>query len=126
MKSLVLDRLVASGISGIPQQEVAGLIDTLQKTCIRTGDARYCVLSSTLEAVEEWRYMHEERGGVPAQTLVEIDDLVTTALPNVLDSLTAAEGAQLASDLFESIRLLLGDSRLWVKRGQARRIADDG
>jgi hypothetical protein len=113
--------LRAGRLTGLSPTDAAKLASELRRTCLETGDARFCILRELVDRVAEWRTEHEEAGGVPGELLAEIDAALEAAVPAILDEGLSARASILAHELVERASLLLGGPSDWVRRGQASR-----
>lgn len=85
--------------------------------CRDTGDARYCILESTLGAILNWWDRHDESGGVPVEVVGEIERTLTSGVADVLGTTSAPDAGKKAHDLRDVVIDLLTEPDDWIRRG---------
>lgn len=117
MDSSTLRRLANEGLAAAPGDELTDLAIWCRDYCEASGDGRYCSLGETLRSLDDWRQQHDERGGVPAGLLRDIERVIKAWLLAILDAEDPAEGSQLARTLRQEVQSLLLDPAEWAARG---------
>lgn len=111
MDSFALRRLAEQGFSGDTQ--LTDLAVWCIDFCEASGDARYCSVGQALRSLDEWWSRYDESGGVPAEFLRRIEEVVKGRLPDILDTESAADAAPLARLFRQEVESLLFDVRDW-------------
>jgi hypothetical protein len=116
-----LEHIAAHGVVESSVGQVQELIAQLRGRCRELDDKRCCAFADAVLRLEDWRNLHDAAGGVPEQTLGEIDDAIRAAAVTAL----ASGGESSWRDALDRVELLLGGAETWEKRGQARRLEGD-
>jgi hypothetical protein len=89
-----LSKLASKGLKAVSVEALPELSRWCQKQCVETGDARYCLLSDSLDGVfGHWR------GGVSVSTFEALNDMLMRWLPRIIDAPDAPTGAKAADEL---------------------------
>lgn len=102
-----LQQLIEQGLLALSPTRLGDLADWCWDWCEATGDGRYCGLARTFGIIADWFGEHDRYGGVPADTVVELDGLLGRELPMVLAATDPASGAMLGRELREAVLRLV-------------------
>lgn len=120
MTSERLHLLASDGFEGVRPTEFADLAAWCRDWCVATGDARFCLLSETLQLIFD--AFGEQ--GLPAAISDAIDEALRRALPHILLATDLSSGSQQANYLLNEIGNLPLWPEQWLRIGLVRR-ADD-
>jgi hypothetical protein len=112
--------LAEHGFSAVSTAGLPTLARACREECIRTGDARFCLVGEALHAISEWQRENDKGGGTPAALIDRLDQTIRARLPNVLAADAPSCGAELADDFAREVRSFLIGPTEWAKRGYAR------
>lgn len=115
MVSSLFEDIASHGVAGRPLDRALELIAQLETCCRERDDQACCAFAGVLQRIEDWRRQHESAGGVPRETLTEIDDIVRAAATSVL----SGSSGDTWTELLGRVELQLLGPDGWVKRGQA-------
>lgn len=104
MDRFSLRRLADDGLRAFPPDRLPDAAAWCWEFGAATGDARWCLLSRTLDKLAA--PFADSNGALPVEMTAQIDVVLRDLLPDVLNAPTAAEGASLAQ--------LLDDRLPWV------------
>jgi hypothetical protein len=96
-----LERLASSGFDAVSGVQLRDLAAWCWDWGVATGDARYCVISVVLGAVDRWW----DEQGVPQDLLLEVEQILQRGLTDSLAAPDAASGAQLAHEMGSALPL---------------------
>lgn len=115
--SSLFEDIATHGVAARPTHKSLELVEQLRAKDRKVHDPRCGAFADAIERVEAWRLMHDRLGGVPRETLEEIDATLRDAARMSLKR----ENNDWRTPL-ERIDLLVTGPDTWQKRGQARRI----
>lgn len=96
----LIERLAAVGVGRLPGDMLQEAAEEAWQWGVAAADARYCVLSRTLEMIDHW---FEHSGGALAhQFLNRVDQLLQRELPGLMSADVEA-GCALAASLHEQL-----------------------
>lgn len=104
-----LQQLVDGGLIALPPARLGEVAAWCWDWCEATGDGRYCGLSKTLEIISDWFERHDKYGGVPTDTVRELDEFLARELPSVLAAVDPASGTMLGRELREAVLRILSE-----------------
>ncbi len=108
--SSVLRRLAQQGVAG--GSDLRDVSTWCRDYGEATGDARYSSLGDTFRSISEWMTENDEAGGVPATLMGEVNQLIRTWLPDILDA-SPSDGAVTARVLREEVSRCLLPPEAW-------------
>jgi hypothetical protein len=101
-------RLAARGIAAFPPTSLESAAEWLWDYAEATGDARYSSLSQTVAMI--WAAFEDSSEQMWTTTVEAIDAELATSIPGILDENAAADAAQMARTLRESVAAILRES----------------
>ena len=116
-----LELLAANGFSGISGDQLGDLAVWCRDYAEASGDARFSSIGEALFSLDEWWSEHDERGGIPVRLKDEIEDVLTSRLPDILSATSPSDAAPLARLLREEVQSKLIGPQEWVLEGYADR-----
>jgi hypothetical protein len=112
-----LDDLASHGLQAIPASRFLEAAEDCAARASATGDARYPILHQVMGEVLDWWTDHDERGGIPAAVVSEINGVITQQLPIVLALEQPTDGYAAAVRLADDLRALRTGPEEWIARG---------
>src|SRR5687768_14152875 len=114
-----LRQLATGGFAKVSPTELGSIAAWCRDHCRNSGDARFCLIGSTLSGIDRWWARHEKGGGIPVQLEERIGSEIMRGLPAVLETPDPADAAGLAAAFEEEIGALLLSPDEWVLHGFA-------
>ena len=111
----LLRQLADGGFAAVAGEQLAELAREARQQCERDLDERYCIIASTLEAIDAW-WVENEHGGVPNQVLRLIERQLER-LNEVIDAPGAHSGALVARDVRDAIEDAMTGPDEWEAQG---------
>jgi hypothetical protein len=114
-----LESLGMRGLGDHPGSSLQAAISALSRATAESGDARYSIAGEALRELDSWWTEHDEAGGVPRRLLEDIDNVIKSRLPVILEAPDAKSGTDLALQFRALIREHLLSPRDWIRLGLA-------
>jgi hypothetical protein len=108
----ILKSLAEGGVSVVPATRFQPLSVWCRDQCVATGDGRFCILSDVFVLLDE--VIGEQ--GLPSSVMADVDVVLRSGLPGILQATTSGSGAQQASHLLEKLQLLKLHPHSWKER----------
>lgn len=109
MEERMLARLAAEGFRAVPASHLGELGHWCRDWCAETGDARYCFLADTLDALHEWWSEKDKYGGVDVQLAERIDQVLQGSLQSVLHEREPLVAVRYARSLTATLRQIVDE-----------------
>lgn len=120
-------RLLAErGFAGVPGDQLHDLGEWCVDFSEASGDARYSTIGRTLIDLAEWWSEHDKYGGIPVMLKDELESLLMSHLPTVLNVERSSDAAPLARLLREEVQSRLTGLNGWIAAGYVERPDHNG